>query len=130
MIYPRVQVIVGGTWVSFFRTLVRLKNVRDEIRIHVHVVAHHRWRFPELTQDPTDFGNLGSLIRQAFFHLACNFFCVAHHFFLFVVSHAPIVSDRRRLVKAFPCSLYILSAFFDPLRHLFGKELQSFSKLL
>jgi len=97
MIYPWVQVIVGGTGVPLCGSFVVTQNVGDKVRVNVHVIAHHRWRFPELTQDPTDFGNLGSLIRQAFFHLACNFFCVTHSFLF--VSHAPIISGRWHPVK-------------------------------
>ena len=92
----------GGTWVPLCGSFVVAQNVGDEIRIHVHVVAHHRWRFPELTQNPTDFGNLGSFIRQALLHLACNFFCVQSVFYVHsrsFVSHACIISDGWFCVK-------------------------------
>ena len=131
MIYPWVQVIVGGAWVSFFRTLVRLENVGDEILVHVHVVVHGNCCKSRVTQNPADFSDLGSLIRQPFFHLACNLFCVVHLHFL--VSHAPIISDRRRLVKAnqglFLLPIYIIG-IIHPLASPFLRFCQSSCKLL
>ena len=103
----------GGTGVPLCGSLVVTQNVCDEIRVNVHVVTYHRWRFPELTQNPTDFGNLGSFIRQALFHLACNFFCVVH--FRFFVSHACIISDSWVFVKGnqgfFLLPIYIIGIF-------------------
>ena len=103
-----------GSGFSFCRTLVRLENVGDEILVHVHVVVHGNWCKSRVTQNPADFSDLGSLIRQPFFHLACNLFCVVH--FHFLVSHAPIISDRRRLVKPnqgfFLLPMYIIGIFY------------------
>ena len=116
MIYPWVQDPAGGNWFSFCRTLVRLENVGDEILVHVHVVVHGNWCKSRVTQNPADFSDLGSLIRQPFFHLACNLFCVVH--FHFLVSHAPIISDRRRLVKPNQgfslLPMYIIGIFYPP----------------
>ena len=117
MIYPRVQVVVGGNWFSFCRTLVRLENVGDEILVHVHVVVHGNCCKSRITQNPADFTDLRSLIRQAFFHLVRDYlWVVAHNFFLLIVSHAPIISDRRRLVKPdqsfFLLPIYIIGIFY------------------
>jgi hypothetical protein len=89
-----------GTGFSFFRTLVAVQHVGDEILVHVHVVVHGNCCKSRVTQNPADFSDLGSLIRQALFHLVRDcLWVVAHNFFLLIVSHAPIISDRRRLVK-------------------------------
>ena len=118
----------GRTWFSFFRTLVAVQHVGDEILVHVHVVVHGNCCKSRITQNPADFTDLRSLIRQAFFHLVRDYlWVVTHNFFLLIVSHAPIISDRWRLVKpnqGFPCFLCILSAFFTPCRHLFSNFLK------
>jgi hypothetical protein len=40
MIYPWVQVIVGGSWFPLFNTFVATQNVWDEILVYVEKVVH------------------------------------------------------------------------------------------
>ena len=82
------------TGLPFCNAFVTTQHVWNEILIYVHVVIYCDVWKPKITQDPTDFTNLAVLIWHAFFHLVRDcLWPITHNFFLFIVSHAPIISD-------------------------------------